>query len=300
VLQYAFRAAQISLCCASALLVWNSVYPLARGVAQAGLEPLAPPPESRPVPELADYQIIDSRNLFKASDDGEAGPAVSEAPIELSRLQVQLVGTAVSGEAPELSVGIVRDLTQNKVRVVRIGQEVLESSTEKATVVKIEQRRILLDHDGRLEAVEVEDVAVAQAATRGALRDDGGASERVRARVERRMMNQLRRMNDPDGMAGAQSAVALERSQDGMVTGIQIQQLGAGSKLAEFGLQPGDRIVAVDGVQITDAVPLPQLMLSLGENTTKVFEIERNGAPTQVEIPADRVLELIQELGAVP
>ncbi len=147
------------------------------------------------------------------------------------------------------------------------------------------------------EAIEVED---GNAGSRSAASGfpSGGADPAAGeglARVQRRMAAQMRRLNDPAALETARFGVALEQAADGSVTGVQIQ----GSRLAEFGLQPGDRIVAVDGVRITDAVPLPQLMLSLGENTTKVFEVDRGGATTQVEVPAERVLEIIQELGAV-
>jgi type II secretion system protein C len=295
----------LGLCCAIAGLIWSSVYPLARGVAFADpLERLQQtPPQPIAMPGFAEYEVIGGRNLFKR--EGPAAPPVQEVRIEPSRLQVKLLGTVAAGPE-QTSVGVVKDASANKVQIIKLGDTI----GGQAKVVSIEQRRIVLQRDGKLEEIVVEPPdprlrSAKRTSTAGQQRpvDGGNGTDKVQARLERRMMEQLRRMNNGTApVAAPQAAVSIasDAESPNAANGVQLQQISPNSKLAAIGLQPGDRIMSVDGVRITNSVPLGQLLASLGSNRTKVFEVERGGSPTQIEVPSENVLELINELGGAP
>src|SRR5690606_32518384 len=65
-----------------------------------------------------------------------------------------------------------------------------------------------------------------------------------------------------------------------------------GSPAAEAGLEPGDRITAVDGVPVARFVELPAL-IGAGEGAPVTLDVERGGAAITLEIvPRAEVIEV--------
>jgi type II secretory pathway component PulC len=161
--------------------------------------------------------------------------------------------------------------------------------------VRIEQRRIILEKDGRLEALEV-----VQKEPRRNSRGRANAArnaDRSRERGAQRMVESMRRFNDASSMGSSQTPITIDASPDGYFTGVQVQQV---SGLAEFGIEPGDRIMTVDGVQLNDPSVVPGVLQSLGRGQPKVVGIDRNGSNVEVEIPAERILDVLRALRLTP
>jgi type II secretion system protein C len=285
VLPYVFRALQVSFIGGAGLLLWNSVFALASGAAAAtSLGTLDVPVEApRAERSIAEYQVIDGRNLFKASKAPK--PAPTEAPVAPSRLQLQLLGT-VAGDSPERSVGVVRDMAAgNKVDVVGVGDPV---AAGQARVVRIEQRRMVISHNGQLEAVEVQPKAAVGIA-RGKR-----PNERAAAQGQQRMAESMRRFNEANNMATPPQAPAtVDARPDGYFAGIQVQQ---SSTLSQFGIEAGDRLMTLDGVPLNDPSVIAGVMQAMGRGQPKSLGVERNGSNVQVEIPAEKLLEVLRSL----
>ena len=286
-LLYLFRALQLGFFGGAVVLLWNTAFALASSVAPATFTPLELPPVSTASSrQLTEYQVIDGRNLFKVSKNPKPQPVVET--VAPSRLQFQLLGT-VAGSAPELSAGILKDLSANKTVVVGIGQKI---ANNQAKVVRIEQRRIILEKDGRLEALEV-----VQKEPRRSNRPRGNSARGGTRPDNQRMLENMRRFGDGSSMASSQTPVAIGAAQDGYFTGVQVQQV---SGLAEFGIEPGDKIMTVDGVQLNDPSVVPGVLQSLGRGQPKVVGIDRNGSNVEIEIPAERILDVLRALRLTP
>jgi type II secretion system protein C len=280
---HSFKIAQLALVGVSLGLVWNSFAPLARELRiSSPAVDSAPPVLGGELAQGERYAVIQSRNLFQGA--APVAPPVEET-LEASKLDVKLLGT-VEAWPPERSVGIVQDSGGgNKVRVVRAGELVAEG---RAKVVRIEQRKLVVEHEGRLEAIETEKTRSVQTVSRD--------REALRTRIDERRALQ-------ESMSQVSSAEQVNQAgaqMDADFSALVVQNISPGSGLSQLGLRPRDRIVAIDGIPMGQGISLPQLLLSFGESTAKVLEIERDGGKTQVSIPAERVLEVIQELGEKP
>src|SRR5688500_1931791 len=102
---------------------------------------------------LPRYRVVAECNLFMLTEKPVEVPV--EQPIVESKLQIQLLGTlaaapnAQTGESKEGSLAIVRD-TNGAVVTLTVGDAFAE---QRAKLVRIEPRRIVLEQSGRLEAV---------------------------------------------------------------------------------------------------------------------------------------------------
>jgi type II secretory pathway component PulC len=303
-LPYALKALQIVSLGGAGVLLWNAVAALASGVSGVIVPPLEGAPARRPPVEFAVYQPIGDRNVFHALEKEK--PKVVEPVVAPSRLQVRLLGTVVA-EPVSRSMGVLRDPTTNQIVQVGIGDAV---AAGQAKVVRIEHRRIVLDHGGRLEAIEFEESTAAPRRP-GA---PGRATPALRGEVDRlRRLNAQRRAAATGGgfgrttasnvMARAMAAAAAETEgetapvQSG--AGLEVPELPAESRAAASGIEEGDRILAVNGVPIHGTGSLQQLMQTLADGQPKAVDIEREGNATRIQMPGEALADLVRELEAV-
>jgi hypothetical protein len=191
VLAYVFRGLQIASAAGACVLLWNA---LAGAVGRAGAVSLSPLERAAAGQAgRADYQVIAARNLFQTREPVKV--KVEEAPVALSQLQVRLLGT-MAADPPAFSLGVLKNTSSNRVEVVRVGDPV---ALGQAKVVRIEQRRIVLDHAGRLEAVEIDELKPKKgsAASREPRRviSSGPSEDRARELTAQRMLGRLRGIN---------------------------------------------------------------------------------------------------------
>ena len=97
------------------------------------------------------YAVIAERNLFNTPAVGV--PLRNLEELEESELRLRLLGT-VSLTLPGLSVASVEDLTKRQKLAVRVGDTI-----SGARVIRIERERLVVDNQGRLEQISLDEQA---------------------------------------------------------------------------------------------------------------------------------------------
>jgi type II secretory pathway component PulC len=124
------------------------------------------------------YAVIGERNLFRTLQVAP-GPVVEEEKLEETTLRLRLLGTIVS-TIPERSIASVEDMTKRETFALAIGDEVAG-----AKLLRVERYRVVLDNQGKLEQITVDDAPTPAVASRRAPRARARPAERnsVRARA---------------------------------------------------------------------------------------------------------------------
>jgi general secretion pathway protein C len=255
----------------------------------AGPVAAAPPPRSLEAPPPRDWaarQVILQRNLFQASTllpEAPAGPTPEELEeqLEATRLPLKLLGTVAASDPTE-AWAAVEDTQQRRRLVVRPEDRLLE----KATVIRIERRRIVLENDGRREELVLDEQQIAGvpgaprtvAATPGV----GDLRERVQRlsdssfQVQRGDVQQA--MRNPSELFT--QARILPKYENGEMAGVQLNAIQPGSLFEQIGVRNGDVITEVNGIQVTSPQDSSRLLQELTQATE--FQVEvvgEDGAP---------------------
>lgn len=291
-LRYGLRAFHITLAAGCLYLIYSMVTSFLSPTELAELR--IPSVEELPPsqPSFARYEIVGERNLFERRETAPlaAPPPPPEEELEKSQLRLRLLGTIAGPD--HLSVATVEDETSREHLHLRVNDQVGEH--ENVTVARIERMRLVLNNNGKLEAITMEEPETTtrpkqkdkrreqtssnrRGRARGARNADRAASQRERLmeRVNRlkSQKRQLRRSRPPTSgqaaVAHAKNLLAQVRfapafDSDGNLDGIQVTEVLPGP-LQESGLQSGDVIVAVNGVAISGPNDLPKILPSLAE-----------------------------------
>lgn len=244
-----------------------------------------PPPETAteqraPAPTRdrtwSNRQIILTRNLFNSSTlDPPPPPEDVTEDIEESKLPLTLLGTFASTD-PTLARAAIEQTGQRETFVVGVGDEVADG---KATVVRIERRRVVLSENGALRELTLEDpearvVRTARAPRRPArrprsvpeVRDLGGDRFAVsREDVEDALRNPTNLLTQ---------ARILPKFEDGQMVGLQVSGIKEGSLFEDFGFEEGDVITEFAGLPIdnpNDGVKILQKFNEGGEFSVTVL-----------------------------
>jgi type II secretion system protein C len=299
VLELSLKALQIVLGLGALALAGTTLVSFASstppGEAPSSIDAGALQPDQASLPR---YRVIADRNLFKVKDKPVAAPV--EPSIEESKLQVKLLGTVVaqlgaSGEPEKGSLAILRD-TNNDVLTLGIGESFAE---QRAKLVRVEPRRIVIEVAGRLEAVQLaEDAQTATAPTRRAS-VPGAASMNMVQEAARNMAQG----NGPDGVManalrslGSQMVASVERDASGRLSGFRIQRINDGSPLQGLGLQPGDSIKGINGQSLSGDAAAVQLFASMSGGAPTVLTVQRaDGQSLQVPVPPDVLRQVLSQ-----
>jgi general secretion pathway protein C len=255
---------------------------------------LAPTPgeialDAEPPPERdrswEEHQIILSRNLFNAST---LAPATLEEPdenadLEATQLPLRLLGTVASAD-PEVARAAIEDTDQRKRLVVRVGDRI----KDKATVLRIERRRVVLaENDARRELALDDETPEARTTRRTPSRRTARANRRDGrgARARLRQLDQDKfavpkssledTLRDPSNLF--QQARILPKFEDGQMLGMQVSAIKSGSLLEEVGLQNGDIISELNGIAIDSPQATSELMQELSGDA-RSFNVVVQGA----------------------
>jgi general secretion pathway protein C len=271
----------------------------ARVVAAVGGELLAPPAaEARVTPRApvaaehswADRQVILDRNFFNASTRQSAAPPPPEnESLEQTKLPLRLLGTAAAGH-PSQSRAAVEDLETRTHRVVAVG-DVLK---EQAEVVRIERRRIVLQNGPRREELALGDedgAGAVPAAARGRARAARVAPPAarpvpLRADVQRLGENRFalpradveQAANNPAALFS--QARILPKYEEGSMVGVQLNAIKPGSLFEQIGIQNGDTITSVNGIEVTGQQESAEVLRELAE--ANEFDVTVAGPDGQV------------------
>jgi general secretion pathway protein C len=251
------------------------------------------PTTSAPVAARAwsDREIILERNLFNASLLAPpTRPQVEPDPTEdlaATQLPLKLLGTAAAIPA-EASWAAVVDQTARRTVIVGIDDKV-----NKATVKRIERRRLVLSEGGKLRELVLEESSGAPriAATgRGRARarlpksppKPRTAAKKIQKIDEDRF--QMNREDVDDVMANPTNlfsqARILPKYEDGSMVGLQINAIKSGSLFEEIGIESGDVITKLNGISIDNPQESAKVLAEFSEADSFNVEIERGDGST--------------------
>jgi general secretion pathway protein C len=239
---------------------------------------LARAPADAPRPKGWDERkVILERNLFNASVLAPQVPAESLEELEATKLPLKLLGTVAGGS--DQSWAAVLDTETGQHMVVRV-DDVLK---ERAKVLRIERRRIVLQNGARREelALEGDEGGVTERVARATPTAGRGTRPRRNAAGNAELESRIRRLaenrfsvNREDVAEAARNpanlfsqARILPRYEAGAMVGVQVNAIQPGSLLEEIGLQNGDTISEVNGVRITSPEDSTSVLRELSEAT---------------------------------
>jgi general secretion pathway protein C len=243
--------------------------------------------------DWADREIILKRNLFNASLLAPAVP-VEEPPedLEATRLPLRLLGTAAATPA-DLSWAAVEDEQEQRTVIVGVSDVI-----HKATVQRIERRRIVLSEKGVLRELVLDDEGpvASRPEPRGRLARRGPRArgrppalpsphERVeklaedRFQMEREDVDEM--MRNPSNLFS--QARILPKYDEGEMVGLQINAIKPGSFFEEIGIESGDVVTKLNGIAIDSPQESAKILAEFSQADQFTFEIEKSDGTTETK-----------------
>jgi general secretion pathway protein C len=236
--------------------------------------------------DWSERKAILDRNLFQVSTlqpeaPAAPEPAAEDEELEATRLPLKLLGTVAASD-PRASWAAVEETTRRERIVVRPQDRLLD----KATVVRIERRRIVLENAGKREELALDEEGrpslIPMARPAGvAPADVAELRERVQRLAEDRFQVQREEVNEAIRNPAElfSQARILPKYENGQMTGVQINSIQSGSLFEEIGIRNGDVITQVNGIVVTSPQDSAALLRELTESN--VFEVNVLGADGQ-------------------
>jgi general secretion pathway protein C len=253
----------------------------------------APPPvvtAAAPARAWSDRQMILDRNLFQVSTllpekPVEAAPAVTEEELEATRLPLKLLGT-VAADDQKASYAAVEDQQNHKQIVVRVDERLLD----KATVLRIERRRIVLQNGAKREELaldeeETKGVGAHTAGARPSVAPPAPVADDLRERIKRLSEGSFQVQREDVAAAVRNPAELfseariLPRYDNGAMVGVQLSSIKPGSLFEEIGIQNGDTVTQVNGITVTSPQDSAALLKEL--TSASDFQVQVLGADGQ-------------------
>ncbi len=245
----------------------------------------------------SDRQVILGRNLFNVSTLAPPESVIEEEEdLADTRLALRLLGTVASDD-PKVARAAVEDLDSRQNLVVRIGDQV----KGRAEVLKIERKRIVLQNGPRREQLALDDGEVAPRRPAPAARRT--AARRPPRRPSPRASNlNVRRddagnfsvnREDVESVAANPAALfsqarILPKYEDGQMVGVQLNAIKPGSVFEQLGIQDGDTITELNGIQVTGPEQNAQVMRELaGASEVSVRLVGPDGEERVASISLD-------------
>jgi general secretion pathway protein C len=271
-------------------------------------------PASAPAPRhsWADREAILKRNLFNASLLAPPAPVVAAPPeedLESTQLPLRLLGTAASTPA-ELSWAAVEDQSERRTAIVKVNDQI-----QKATVERIERRRIVLSESGVLRELVLDDenasgiapkaggrAGARSARTNRRPRIPGRSARRPgpsttptpppveeipetlkklaedRFQVDRDEIDDL--MRNPANLFS--QARILPKYTDGEMVGLQINAIKPGSLFEEIGIQSGDVITNLNGISIENPEESAKILAEFSEAESFTVNVTREDGSSDI------------------
>lgn len=292
------------LCCYLVADTTNEVFAalLTPEPADVAASPVEAPLRAR---AWSEREIILSRNLFNASllaPPVKASEPEPEENLAATKLPLRLLGTAAAIPADESWAAVV-DESARKTLIVGI-----DDKLNKATVKRIERRRLVLSEGGKLrELVLDEDAGPDAKAARTTARSRGRAgrtrpprakptktpkpaAEKIQKLAQDRF--QVNREDVDDVMENPANlfsqARILPKYEDGSMVGLQINAIKQGSLFEEIGIQSGDVITKLNGIVIDNPQESAKVLTEFSEAESFTVEVEReDGSSDTLEFSVD-------------
>ena len=215
------------------------------------------------------YATIYERDVFNSvkgtapSDDAEA---------RRTDLNVKLWGTAVVTD-PARSYAIIEDQAARRQALYRVGDSILDA----ATLKRVEWDRVILDRNGEEEVLDLAS-AHAPAVTAPAVASGTASAERIRKTADNKFVVDRREVEKTVEHLNEvfTQARAVPYFQDGKTVGFRVFAIKPGSVFEKLGLQNGDVIERVNGVELTDPTKAISLFTELQNEGHIAVDLQRN------------------------
>jgi type II secretion system protein C len=222
-----------------------------------------------------------------------------EERLEETTLRVRLIGTAAASD-PRRSVAVIQEEGAQKSLLIRPDQELSQPGVR---VVRVERKRVVVDNRGRLEEILFEEkgssgassslraarsngrpVAAARTAPRAPVPRAPGGSPPQRARDLAQLVQELApqpptaaRPESPERATSilTQARIVPRYAEGGRMSGLEVTSIRSGSVLEAAGFQEGDLVVAVNGVELSDAGEGLKALRNAGAGERFVVDVER-------------------------
>jgi general secretion pathway protein C len=284
-LSWLANGALFALCCFLVASTANTVLAALLAPAPAELAAVAAPPPTTGT-SWDDRQVILSRNLFNASLLSPSAPEPTDdlADLEATSLPLVLLGTYNATNNPDDSWAAIEDQETREHLVLRLRDDVKGG---KASVVRIERKRIVLDENGKLRVLEFDEGdAAAVAAMPPALA--ARRARRTAAAPPRRPPVVAPPAAEPSRnpaqlLAGGRP---MPKYQDGEMVGFTVSNIEPGSLYERAGLHEGDLITEVNGVALNDPQQGARFVMEFAQAEAVTLTVQRaDGTTESVDVP---------------
>lgn len=224
----------------------------------------------------ASYSAIVDRDVFNSVKQAPA----PVAPVAVN-LHIKLLGTSELTLAKPFA--IIEDEQNRQQSLYRLGDEIPDAGT----IVAVEKKRVLINHDGQLMSLEIDEngvpsamAAISRRPSFDSASSDGGIRREAanqysvdRATVDRNLNNM--------GSLLTQMR-ALPNVENGKTDGFRLSEIQQGSLFQQMGLQDGDVVKNISGQEINDPMRALELLSVLQNQQSVVIQVIRNGQPVQL------------------
>lgn len=216
----------------------------------------------------ADISGLQQLNLFGSAPRGQ-NPAPRQAP--KTSLNLRLVGVAASTN-PNRSAAIIEQGAQQQTYVA--GDAIAGSSV---TVQTIYADRVILDNNGRLETLQLEDIGEDRPALSLVVDEANNSSSEQPS-----LPSVAQVTEDPQALTDYVAiSPALEQ---GKLIGYRLQPGTNPALFNQAGFQAGDLAVAINGYDLTDAEQAMQISRELNALTEVSIQVIRQGQPVELSL----------------
>jgi general secretion pathway protein C len=266
---------------------------LGLGISQPGISqpvPVSPRSKKTSVPPLASYKPILQRNLFHAevgdlSDfGGQATTTQPAAPSSRANTKLTLLGT-VSGEPKALAI----------IEAERETDSYLLGATLPggAKLVEIQRNQVVIEINGRRETLKInldapstatsgrKEKSISRSSSRSSVKQAQASSSGIREIGENRWLipaEEAERARSNINELLRQARVE-PNIVDGRTDGFVVRMIRPGSLFSMLGIQVGDVLRNVNGVQLDTPEKALQIFQQLREAKQISIALERQGAP---------------------
>lgn len=244
--------------------------------------------------QAASIEQVTSRHLFGRYDapdsdvvaGGAGGPVLEIGALPETTLALTLKGTIWDSDA-DRAVAII--FQAGKDQVYTIGDTVISG----ATLYSVEPRRVVLERQGgRLEELVLAELSELTGSARGPRRATTNSRRTVTANRQ-----PAQNQNRTAAIAGAMSQVLRPQPHfvDNQLKGFRVYPGRQRQVFSELGLRPGDLVIDINGVPMTDPQQSAQLLSGLDQSGSMSVTVERNGTPEVITIDMAQINAAIND-----
>ena len=221
-----------------------------------------------------DMAAIQSLNLFGQADTS-ASSNRRDAP--KTSLNIRLVGVSASSN-PQRSAAIIEQAGQQQTYIV--GDELGRSGV---TVEEIYADRVLLDNNGRIETLQLEDIGEDRPAL-SLIVDEPTAATTETTEIPAREVGEAMEQLSADPQSITDFVSISPAMENGELIGYRLQAGQKPELFRQSGFQNGDLAVAINGYDLTDMQQAMEFSNQLTTLTRADISIVRDGQPMQMSI----------------